>query len=64
MITCLEEECKYCHGTGVVLSTVTSHKSRFVRYDDLDPDDYGEICPVCNGTGVVQVELIDIEKLE
>lgn len=47
------EDCPDCNGLGNVISTTPSHRSRFVGFDDLDPDDYSEPCQKCDGTGTI-----------
>lgn len=44
-------QCNHCHGKGVVQGARPSHRSRFIRYDDLTPDDYTTACLRCDGTG-------------
>ena len=52
-------ECPRCNGLGEVLGGTRNVRSRYVRYDDLNPDDFGEPCPKCGGSGTVDYDLED-----
>lgn len=47
----IEIECPRCCGTGEVLGGTPNMRARMARYDDLSPDDFGERCGTCGGTG-------------
>lgn len=53
----MDVECPRCDGMGEVLGATPNVRARYVRFDDLDPGDFGEPCPHCAGTGVVQRDL-------
>jgi RecJ-like exonuclease len=55
----VDTECPRCDGTGRVQGTTPTARSRYVRYDDLDPDDFGSACPNCGGIGVVSSDPAD-----
>lgn len=46
-------ECWICVGAGEVIGATPSVRSRYVRWDDLNPGDFAETCRNCGGTGVV-----------
>jgi len=52
----VDTECPRCNGAGEVLGSNQSVRSRYVRRDDLDPGDFGEPCPKCGGSGVVDFD--------
>ena len=52
----INTECPRCNGTGEALGSTPSVRSRYVRYDDLDPGDFGEPCPNCGGSGSVEYD--------
>lgn len=49
----IDVECPRCNGLGEVQGGTPNMRARMVRYDDLSPDDFGEQCPKCLGSGVV-----------
>lgn len=49
-------ECPRCNGNGEVLGGTRNMRSRMVGYDDLNPDDFGEPCPKCGGSGTVEYD--------
>lgn len=49
-------ECPRCNGTGEVLGSTPNVRARYVGRDDMDPGDFGEPCPMCLGTGVVDCD--------
>lgn len=49
-------ECPRCNGAGEVIGSTANVRSRYVSHDDLDPGDFGEQCPKCAGTGVVDYD--------
>ena len=51
--------CPSCDGLGKVAGSVPSRQSRFVDYDNLDPDDYAIECERCGGSGVIECDLED-----
>lgn len=51
-----EIECPKCNGTGEVVGSTANVRSRYIRFDDLDPGDFGEQCPKCAGTGTVEYD--------
>lgn len=55
----VDVECPRCNGTGEVLGATPNIRARYVRYDDLDPGDFGEACPKCGGIGVVSSDLCE-----
>lgn len=52
-------ECPRCNGTGEILGGTPNARARYVRHDDLDPGDFGEPCPKCLGSGVLECDLED-----
>lgn len=57
-------ECKYCHGIGIVYDWVP-YGSTNVRMEtecDCVFDDWIE-CPICEGTGQVEIIHIDTKKI-
>lgn len=53
----IDVECPRCHGEGECHTATPSQRARYVRFDDLSPDDYTEQCPKCGGTGAVEHDL-------
>ena len=49
----VDVECPCCNGAGEVLGSTPNVRARYVRYDDLDPSDFGAACPQCGGIGIV-----------
>lgn len=49
----VDVECPRCNGSGEVLGATPNVRARYVRYDNLDPSDFGSACPKCGGIGVV-----------
>lgn len=49
----IDVECPRCNGNGEVVGGNPNTRARYVRYDDLDTGDFGEICPKCAGSGNV-----------
>lgn len=45
-----DRECPRCHGEGKIWLS---------RYGGNDPDVWPNTCPVCDGAGVIQVDLND-----
>ena len=55
-------QCLRCNGTGEVLAATPNARARYIRYDDLDPGDFGAACPECGGSGVVSSDpAVEIE---
>lgn len=50
----VETECSHCNGVGEVATSTPNTRSRMVSFDDLNPNDFSEPCPVCLGTGLVE----------
>lgn len=55
----IDKECPRCNGIGEVHTATPSQRARYVRYDDLSPDDYTEQCPKCGGSGTVEYDADD-----
>lgn len=55
----IDVECPFCNGLGEVNATTLNVRARYVRRDDLDPGDYTEPCPRCEGSGYVLHDLND-----
>lgn len=53
MAVIIDVECSRCNGTGEVLGGTRNARSRYVGHDDICPGDFGEACPRCLGSGVV-----------
>lgn len=49
-------ECSRCNGLGELVGGTPSQRARFVLLDDLDPDDYADLCPKCGGSGTVEYD--------
>jgi RecJ-like exonuclease len=56
-VVIIDVECPRCNGLGEVLGGTPNARARFVRHDDLNPDDFGEPCGKCGGSGVVEYDL-------
>jgi len=52
----IDVECPRCNGFGEMLGGTRNMRSRMVGHDDISPDDFGEPCPKCAGTGVVEYD--------
>ena len=52
----LDVECPRCNGMGEVAGSTPNVRARYVRHDDLSPDDYTEQCPKCGGSGTVDYD--------
>ena len=55
----IDVECHRCNGEGEVLGSTPNVRARYVNHDDMDPSDFGEPCPKCGGTGVLELDLED-----
>lgn len=53
----IDVECPFCNGMGEVAGGTPNQRARYVRFDDLNPDDYAEQCPRCAGSGTVAHDL-------
>lgn len=53
----IDVECPRCYGNGEVIGSTPNQRARYVRFDDLNPDDYTVPCPKCLGAGVVEHDL-------
>lgn len=49
-------ECPRCNGMGEVTGSTPNVRSRYVGRDDMNPDDFGERCPKCSGSGTVEYD--------
>lgn len=49
-------ECPRCNGMGECHTATPSQRARYVRHDDMSPDDYTESCPKCGGSGTVDYD--------
>lgn len=52
----IDVECPRCNGMGEVAGSTPNVRARYVRMDDLNPDDYAEQCPKCGGSGTVDYD--------
>ena len=52
----IDVECPRCNGMGECHTATPSQRARYVRHDDLSPDDYAEQCPKCAGSGTVDYD--------
>ena len=52
----VDVECPRCNGTGELLGSTPNVRARYVRFDDLNPVDFGEPCPKCGGTGTLEYD--------
>lgn len=49
----IDTECPRCNGMGECHTATPSQRARYVRHDDMSPDDYTEACPKCGGSGLM-----------
>lgn len=52
----VDVECPRCNGLGEVIGSTPNVRARYLHRDDMNPDDYGEPCPKCAGTGTVEYD--------
>ena len=52
----MDIECPRCNGMGEVTGSTPNVRSRYVGCDDMNPDDFGEPCPKCAGSGTVEYD--------
>ena len=52
----IDIECPRCNGNGEVTGSTANVRSRYIGRDDLNPDDFGEPCPKCAGSGTVEYD--------
>lgn len=52
----IDVECPRCNGMGECHTATPNQRARYVRHDDMSPDDYTESCPKCGGSGTVDYD--------